>query len=619
MKNLINITLRLLTFVAMVLPVTNSLADQDSQFTLAPTIQISSGAVQGLVRKYHTTPTQITQDGNASQYRVYEYRGIPYALSPVGERRWALPVPVTSLGAKVFKAYNFGPACPQEARFNLTEASFNEDCLSINVSVPEGTKAGDNLPVFFWIHGGAFVGGSSNLYRLDSLASYGKMVVVSINYRLGALGFMPNPAFQITNSKGTFNGNYGLEDQRLAMQWVQQNIAAFGGDKNNVTIAGESAGAISVCMHLSAPDQVSDLFNKAIVQSASCISNLPTATQASSKVSNYIQNKLNCSFSNQKNNNEVLSCMRSKPVEEILKLQSSYAKANPADRLPFSPVTGDPVSGLINTTVPSSFKYALSNKGIVSVPLLMGGTKEEMTLYVGYYWQDANLGNIPPINNGTIRDWLKNFYPGNPLGNTKESYVDRILVHPRYAAGLNSSDPNVVAKSLGQVLSDFNAGGGIINNCLYLQTSNAILNYSKRYSALIPVYQFEFDDPDALVCGVGIAEPCPPFKMGSVHSSELNYLFPNFSNTSAINAPDLTSTSQKLANRMIAYWSNFALTGNPNTSSLPNWPLYAGQDTKSVMLLKPDQLTPINSDAEHQCTAFWAQPDMYDLKNEPPF
>ena len=231
---------------------------------LAPVVQISSGSVQGVVRSY--TLPESTDTLATKSYSVYEYRGIPYALAPTGNRRWALPEPVTSLGSRVFKAYNFGPACPQQARFNLTEASSNEDCLSINVTTPAGTKAGDNLPVLIWIHGGAFIGGSSNLYRLDQLAAEGGLVVVSMNYRLGALGFMPNPAFQMTSSSGTYNGNYGLEDQRLAMRWVQQNIAAFGGDKTNVTIAGESAGAASVCMHLSAPSQVTGLFHKAIVQ-----------------------------------------------------------------------------------------------------------------------------------------------------------------------------------------------------------------------------------------------------------------------------------------------------------------------------------------------------------------
>ena len=589
-----------------------------SSLTPAPTVTTAVGQVQGLVRTYAVPPATglgIASATSAS-YSVYEYRGIPYALSPSGDRRWALPEPVTTLGSGVFKAYDFGPACPQQARFNLTEASLNEDCLSINVSMPVGTKAGDNLPVLFWIHGGAFIGGSSNLYRLDKLAAEGRLVVVSINYRLGALGFMPNPAFQLTNGSGSFNGNYGLEDQRLAMKWVQTNIAAFGGDKTNVTIAGESAGAGSVCMHLTAPTQVSGLFKQAITQSAGCTANLPTVSEAQYngadrslwKASASIQEGLGCP-----NGANALSCMRSKTVAQILERQGDYTEANPQDITSFSPVTGD--SLMPNTTVPSSFKTAAANNALVTVPMIMGGTKEELGLYVGYYWQGAQVGKNEPINSSTIDShWFPLFYPGSSSGT---SYASRIS--SQYYSGLHSSDPNVVAKSFGQVLSDYNPRVGI-NNCLYLQTSNVMLNYVSRNSRTsAPIYQFEFDDPAAPVCKVGIAEPCPPWNMGAVHSSELNYLFPNLSNTAAINAPDLAPASQGLANQMVTYWAQFARTGNPNVQSLPTWPLYAGKQTPSVLLLKPGAIAAYDSDMAHQCTAFWATPSMYDLKNEPPF
>jgi para-nitrobenzyl esterase len=581
---------------------------------LAPVVQISTGSVQGVVRTY-SPPVATGGIASGPRYSVYEYRGIPYALAPTGNRRWALPEPVTTLGTGVFQAYNFGPACPQQARFSLTEGSTNEDCLSINVSMPAGTKSTDNLPVFVWIHGGAFIGGSSSLYRLDKLAAEGKMVVVSMNYRLGALGFMPNQAFKVTNASGTFNGNYGLEDQRLAFKWVQQNIAAFGGDKNNVTIAGESAGAGSVCMHLSAPTQVNGLFKKAITQSAGCMAKLPTVTEAEAegKASASIQTGLGCPT-----NAQTLTCMRSKTVAQILEQQGAYTEANPKDITSFSPVTGDPTVSpeLVNTTVPSSFKFAATNNLLVTVPMMMGGTKEELGLYVGYYWQASQFGGTP-INNSTIDDWLKSFYPG-PTSNLSY-YSSQIINNAMYKAGLNSNNSNEVAKTFGQVLSDYNPAVGI-NNCLYLQTSNVMLNYvSDKPSISAPIYQFEFDDPAAPVCKVGIAEPCPPYNMGAVHSSELNYLFPNLSNTAAINAPDLAPASQGLANQMVAYWSQFAYTGNPNLASLPVWPLYAGQQTPSVMLLKPGALAPYNSDSAHQCTAFWAKDYMYDLRNAPPF
>src|ERR1035441_1759446 len=131
------------------------------------------------------------------------------------------------------------------------------------------------LPVIVWIHGGAFVGGSSSLYPLAHLAVSGHLVVVSLNYRLGVFGFMGHPAFD-----RDYDGSYGLEDQRAAMRWVRQNIAAFGADPGNVTIAGESAGAGSVCMHLLAPQATKGLFQMAIIQSAACMFNMHSVEEA---------------------------------------------------------------------------------------------------------------------------------------------------------------------------------------------------------------------------------------------------------------------------------------------------------------------------------------------------
>lgn len=566
-------------FIAAILCISCSGGSTSNGPALAPVVQLSLGSVQGIAR-------------NGS----YEYRGISYALEPTGDLRWALPVPVSTPWTSVYKAYDFGPACPQQARFGLTEESLNENCLSINVSIPADIQPNEKLPVFFWIHGGAFVGGSSNLYRLDKLARDGRMIVVSSNYRLGALGFMPNAAF----ASNGYNGNYGLEDQRLAMKWVQDNIAAFGGDKTNVTIAGESAGAGSICMHLASPDQVvsqsqvkvKDLFQKAITQSAGCLQTLPTVTEGEAKASASIQKAL-CPASKYPTNADVLTCMRSQPVQTLLTQQGIYATNNSTDVTAFSPVTGE-------KTVPLPFKEAAAVDKLINVPMIMGGTRSELVLYAGYFWQDSQKTVDPgaPINSTTISGWLSNFYK-NPAP------VGGISAITDWYPNLLSSDSNVVAETFGQVLSDYNPQLGI-NNCLYLHTSDVILNTASRNK---PIYQFEFADAAAPVCGVGIASPCPPFPMGPVHSSELNYLFPNLSNTSKINAPDLAPESQALANQMVAYWSKFAYTGMPEVAGLPAWPIYAGATTPfggaSVMLLDPNNVKAYNSDAQHSCSAFW--------------
>ncbi len=544
-------------------------------------VQTSMGPVQGLLRN-----------------GVHEYRGIPYALPPTGQLRWALPQPVTTSWSDVYKADEFGPACPQQARFNLTEESLHEDCLSINVSVPTDLKPGEKLPVLFWIHGGAFVGGSSSLYRLDKLAREGRLVVVSANYRLGVLGFMPNPIFAVNG----YNGNYGLEDQRLAMKWVQDNIDAFGGDKNNVTIAGESAGAGATCMHVASPEQVvsqtqvkvKNLFHKAIVQSAGCLQQMPTLTQAqaSGSVSARIQEAL-CPAQTYPTHEAALACMREQKVTDILTAQG---KNSEGEIVAFSPVTGS--NEQPNATVPVQFEAAVKmTGGLVDVPMIMGGTRDEMSLYVGYFWQDRERN---PINSSTIMNWLGLFYDSAPLNGLS-------AITTKYPDLLSTDDAKVAA-TLGSVLSRYNPKIGL-NNCLYLQVSDAILNAPARQNKSL--FQFEFADPAAPVCGVGMAEPCPSFLKngGAVHSSELNYLFPNMSNTKAIDAPDLLPASQALANQMVTYWSKFAYTGSPNTTELPVWPVYRGATVRfggdSVMLLAPNNVKAYNADNEHSCSGFW--------------
>lgn len=186
---------------------------------------------------------------------VREFKGIPYAQPPVGDLRWSLPK-AASARSGILDATQYKNACPQIERYGIPEASDNEDCLYINVTSPylDRSDIERKRAVIVWFHGGAFVGGSSALYPLDYMAKSGDVVVVSMNYRLGIFGFTAHPAFDEDH-----NGGYGLEDQRAALRWVKKNIAAFGGDPNNVTIAGESAGAASVCMRVLAPEETTGL------------------------------------------------------------------------------------------------------------------------------------------------------------------------------------------------------------------------------------------------------------------------------------------------------------------------------------------------------------------------
>lgn len=521
-------------------------------------VKIDSGLVQGKVRQ--------AQSGKS----VVEYRGIPYAMSPTGPLRWSLPTPAANWDG-VFNAGEFGAACPQVIRYGLTDSSLDEDCLSINVSTPADIKQGERLPVLFWIHGGAFVGGSSNLYRLDKLASEGRMVVVSANYRLGFLGFVPLPGL----AKQPVNGNFGIEDQREALRWVQRNITTFGGNPDQVTIAGESAGAASICMHLSSPDQVRGLFHQAIIVSAGCLAQIKTVPQAMESIGKVIANDLGCS------NGLDMNCLRSKTVGEILDAQTKFANEHPTEIAMFAPTHGTPDHP--NATIPHSVSNALSRidgAKWMTVPLIVGGMQKEMLLYVAYWWQDALAGKGASLDLSSIQSqWLPTFYGKHAS-----------LVAQQYAFDKAKSG----AQLLGEVLSDFNPVIGL-NNCIYYRTVDKI----KQYPDSQQTYLFEFADPHALVKGVGITPPYPDFPLGPVHSAILNYWFPHYSNNKKIDAPDLPSDSKALADLMVQYVSAFARTGQPNSVELEKWPAYEAK--RGIMKFSSNHSSQFDGYAEHRC------------------
>jgi para-nitrobenzyl esterase len=253
-------------------------------------------AAPALAQPRVTAPVGAVEGVEQGGVRIF--RGIPYAQAPVGPLRWKPPVAAADWQG-VRKATAFGPACVQPRNRNAgiytnKLDSVSEDCLTLNIWAPAGTGAGGkDLPVFVWIHGGALVAGYSHetMYDGARLAQRGNMIVVSINYRLGILGYLAHPELSAESPDGV-SGNYGLLDQIAALKWVKRNIAAFGGDADNVTIAGESAGALSV-MYLMASPQARGLFHKAVAQSAYMITTpelkqdkhgLPSAEAAGSQV-----------------------------------------------------------------------------------------------------------------------------------------------------------------------------------------------------------------------------------------------------------------------------------------------------------------------------------------------
>jgi carboxylesterase type B len=233
---------------------------------------------------------------------VRQFLGIPFAEAPIGQRRWQSPQKPASWHGKTRLAVRQGPACPQIVI--ITKQS--EDCLYLDVYTPirsrHDSRGNKPLPVLVWIHGGAWIIGSGQMLGSQDatyMVHHKDVIIVSINYRLGPLGFM------VTKD---LKGNYGLEDQRLALQWVKRNIAAFGGDPSDVTVWGESAGAMSITFHLTSPKSTG-LFQRVIMQSNVFGVNYRTREEAT-EVGNALTKRLGCELDD-------INCLRSKSAFQV--------------------------------------------------------------------------------------------------------------------------------------------------------------------------------------------------------------------------------------------------------------------------------------------------------------
>ena len=486
----------------------------------------------------------------AAGHGVREFKGIPFALPPSGARRFSPPVPQTPWPGTL-EATRYRSPCPQVSRYGQTDASDDEDCLYLNITVPATAPvARRGKPVIVWVHGGAYVGGSADIYPLDYFSRSGDVVIVSINYRLGVFGFMAHPAFAPAH-----NGSLGLEDQREALRWVKRNIRAFGGDPGNVTLAGESAGAASVCLQLIAPPETAGLFQKAIIQSVACTIHLRTIDEAAD-TGVRVGELVHCT-----DPATALACLRAKPVHELLEAQVEVGRTGARA---FAPAVG-------SVSVPRQGAEAFATGAFLRVPMLNGGNSDEMGLYVAYEIQAGA---------SITRD--------NYLERLRASYGDdaaEIARHYPLAPDASAS------QMVGRVESDFMPGGPL-NNCLYLETARLASRY-------VPVYEFEFADPDAPT-----VMPEPGLETGPVHSAELPYFYPHISYNKRIDGPDVPPQSQPLSRQMVAYWSRFAHAGDPAVPGLPAWPRY--RSPGDVMRLAPGRVGTYDAAAAHQCQ-FWKQ------------
>jgi para-nitrobenzyl esterase len=489
------------------------------------------------------------------------YVGIPYAAPPVGSLRWRPPQPPARFKG-VFQATQFGNPCPQFDSFGNIIGS--EDCLALNVQVPEATPPAHGFPVMVWIHGGGLLMGAGFFYDPSHLVEKGNVIVVTINYRLGLLGFFAHPAL---DTEGHLKANYGLMDQQFALDWVRRNIGAFGGDHKRVTIFGESAGGLSTYSNIASPT-AAGLFQRAIAQSGASQlfqfyfnSILPLATAEGAGQS--VATELGC-------NSQTAACLRGLSAAALV-------QAGPNTLFPI-------VDGTVLTqTLDSAFATGAFNR----VPVMSGANHDEFRYFVALNELLGNsVLNLPevPLLAADYPQAVYSFLglpeapPGNTFGN------DVIADYPVNPSDLTSPSIQLAA-----------IGTDIVFVC---PTRNANLLLSKY----VPTYAYEFHDETA----PSIFPPVS-FPTGDSHFVEVQYLF----DVSRLGiTPTFTQDQQDLSNTMIGYWTQFVTTGNPNLEGTPNWPAYIGAGGQFQSLVAPTPESDLDSsfDTDHKCSSLWNNP-----------
>ena len=331
-----------------------------------PVLEIEGGKIQGV---------------ETSVKGVYVYKGIPFAAPPVGDLRWKEPQPVIPWEG-VMKADTFGPGSvqvnhdssnPWTSEFYWADPEFSEDCLYLNVWTPAPGQPEKKLPVAMWIHGGAYTGGWGYEPEFDGKVWAEKgVVLVTINYRLGVFGFLVHP-FLTEESPNHVSGNYGLLDQIAALKWVHANIAAFGGDPDDITILGQSAGAGSVKALVSSP-LTGDLIKKAIIQSGGGVNvppaGAPAVPQPAAPAIDLIGNAVKGVFDWA--GYDTLEKMRAASTEEIFTLADRYAAETGT---PFRMSARPVIDGYVSM---ESFDAAALEGRIKDIPYMIGYTRDDL-------------------------------------------------------------------------------------------------------------------------------------------------------------------------------------------------------------------------------------------------
>ncbi|MGA3116733.1 MAG: carboxylesterase family protein [Syntrophobacteraceae bacterium] len=482
-----------------------------------------------------------------------EFLGIPYAAPPVGVLRWRPPQPAAAWQGQL-DATQFGNHCPQVASF-FGSASTTEDCLYLNVYTP---PSGEDLPVMVWIHGGSLVVGESDDYDPTMLVAE-NVIVVTLNYRLGVLGYLAHPALSYGGPHGA-SGNFGFMDQQAAIAWVQRNIKNFGGNPNNVTIFGESAGGLSVHVQLTSP-LAAGLFQRAIIESgayALYASELATDTTALATAEAWgktLAKNIGCAA---KTAAKTAACLRALPVATLLNYSGSIQIAAPN------------VDGYVLT---KTIGAALESGKFNRVPVMEGSNHDEWNLFVGAYFDLAGY----PVTSSNYMTCIADSFE-MPVTDLDIPYIVREYPPAKY------STPSMALGASG-------------TDGIFACNSRASIRLIAKH---VPTYAYEFNDENAPELYLPTDSSLPD-GYGAAHASELQYIF-NLPNT-PYKSP-LTADQEGLSHDMVLYWTQFARSGNPNSSQTPSWPQYVPKADQFQSLTAPTPTTESGFAAGHKC-GFW--------------
>ena len=512
---------------------TSATAQEGDERADGPVVQTSEGPVRGFVR-----------DG------VYEFLGIPYAAPPVGALRWMPPQPVAHW-REPLKATKFANTCAQVTELGVFAGppNINEDCLYLNVFTTRlgGEERGN--AVLVWIHGGGNVDGESNDYDGSKLATGGPLgtptVVVTLNYRLGLFGFLAHPAL---DSEGHLYDNYGIMDQQAVLQWVKRNAAAFGGDPSRVALGGQSAGAQDTGVNQISPLSAG-LFNRAIYES-SPLSGITIRSIGLARGMAFAS-AAGCPTDASPG---AAACLRALSAAEILQLQGTPNVTGPY-------VTGPMLDGTIMPITPiTAWRTGQFNR----MPIMGGNVQDESTFGI------------------SITEYFAN--PHAPI--TETQYVSNVTA--TYSGAEYSGGPNYPADTVAKVLAKyppnfmnlapqevFDLVGTHPGACRNVQVD-------RLWAKWVPVYEYEFNDQNAPY----YFPPLPGFKPLAAHTIDIQFLFPNWhGGVLGVNHPaTLTAQETALSDELVAAWTHFASTGNPNGTGNSPWPQYSEAANAAAVL-----------------------------------